>query len=150
VLFVSDWQCIKQIVFRPIPKTKLWSKLTLPSPHVRTGISSSYFHISVLPELRSDIAFTVDAVVLGLQQMAVAKSHFWKRVAHRGHDCINVEMALYYSSCLLLPLGWLSCYHSRFVFGKSQFQISAWRPSILTDAFRGFPQSLQANSEIVP
>jgi hypothetical protein len=28
--------------------------------------------------------------------------------------------------------------------------MSAWRPAILTEGFRGFPQSLQADSGIAP
>jgi hypothetical protein len=36
------------------------------------------------------------------------------------------------------------------VFGRAWDQISARRPAILTEVFRGFPQSLQANSEIAP
>jgi hypothetical protein len=32
----------------------------------------------------------------------------------------------------------------------SRVQISAWRPAILTEGFRGFPQSHQANAGIVP
>jgi hypothetical protein len=34
--------------------------------------------------------------------------------------------------------------HSCFVNGRSRVQISAWRPAILTEDFRDFPQSLQA------
>jgi hypothetical protein len=37
-----------------------------------------------------------------------------------------------------------------FVFGRFRFQIPARRPAILTERFRGFPQSLQENAEIVP
>jgi hypothetical protein len=37
-----------------------------------------------------------------------------------------------------------------FVFGRSRIQISARRPAILIEGFRGFPQSLQANAVIVP
>jgi hypothetical protein len=33
---------------------------------------------------------------------------------------------------------------------RSWVQISAWRSAILTDAFRGFSPSLQANAGIVP
>jgi hypothetical protein len=35
------------------------------------------------------------------------------------------------------------------VFGRSRVQISAWRPDILTEAFRSFLQSLQANAGII-
>jgi hypothetical protein len=34
--------------------------------------------------------------------------------------------------------------------GRSQVQISAWRPAILTEDFRGFPVSLQVNAGAVP
>jgi hypothetical protein len=39
-------------------------------------------------------------------------------------------------------------YHFCFIFGRSRVQISARTPSVLTEAFSGFPQSLQANGEI--
>jgi hypothetical protein len=45
---------------------------------------------------------------------------------------------------------WSSRYHSCFVFGKPRVQISAQRSAILTEVFRGFPQSFQANAGIVP
>jgi hypothetical protein len=34
--------------------------------------------------------------------------------------------------------------------GRSQVQISAWRPAILTEDFRDFPVSLQVNAGTVP
>jgi hypothetical protein len=37
-----------------------------------------------------------------------------------------------------------------FVFGRSRIQISARRPAILAEDFRGSPQSLQANAGMVP
>jgi hypothetical protein len=43
------------------------------------------------------------------------------------------------------PNGQYTC----FVFGRSRVQISSRRPAILTEVFRGFPQSLDANSGIV-
>jgi hypothetical protein len=42
---------------------------------------------------------------------------------------------------------WWSGQHSSFVFGSSQFQISARRPVILSEVFRDFPQYLQSNAE---
>jgi len=37
-----------------------------------------------------------------------------------------------------------------FLFGEPRIQISARKPTILTEVFRDFPQSLQANARIVP
>jgi hypothetical protein len=37
-----------------------------------------------------------------------------------------------------------------FVFWRSQVQISAQKPTVLTEGLRGFSQSIQANPEIVP
>jgi hypothetical protein len=45
---------------------------------------------------------------------------------------------------------WSSGEHSCFVFGRSWVQISVRKPAVVTEVFRGFPQSLQVNVEIVP
>jgi hypothetical protein len=44
----------------------------------------------------------------------------------------------------------VSGYHSYFVFGRTQVQTSGLRLAIYTEVFRGFLQSLQVHSRIVP
>jgi hypothetical protein len=39
--------------------------------------------------------------------------------------------------------------NSCFFFERSRVQISAWKPAILTEGFRDFPQTLQANAGMV-
>jgi hypothetical protein len=45
---------------------------------------------------------------------------------------------------------WSSGYHSCFIFGRSQVQMLARRPAVMTEVFHGFPQSLQADAGIAP
>jgi hypothetical protein len=45
---------------------------------------------------------------------------------------------------------WWGSFSFNFVFERSRIQITTRRPAILTEVFRGVPQSLQANARIVP
>jgi hypothetical protein len=74
-------------------------------------------------------------------------------------DVPSSRLSLFLSHIILVILSLLkgvstdidtSIRHSSFVFGRLQVQISVRRPAALTDAFRGFSQSLQPKAEIVP
>jgi hypothetical protein len=86
-----------------------------------------------------------------VKKARVLRQAHW-RLASKRNILINLLFQKFDSLQLLGPnnvVEWLG-YDSSFVFGRSWFQISVLRWAILTAVFRYFPQSLQANTRIVP